>query len=228
MITMKKLSLYILSWTAILSCLVSLSSCDSSIKETHRGTPMLCPDDPKPEYVEDAQTFNLELTSDSCEGAKVTFYLLDGDSVLMKNETGLFTGIVPLDEGYNVYLTAEWKDTTIITPTKRVFGFIVPREPVEPMAKVELQRLINAKDKSIKLSENEHLAQAVAVKTLESQYPVTTLFEAVERLEQGMWASVEVKDVAYDDNHLITEITLKPKEVVLDPEIYEDEEEYYE
>ena len=214
---------------ATLVCgLALLTSCVSTTKETQRGTPTLLPESPEAVYVEASQTFDLDLSADSCEGAKVTFYLLDGETVVMQNETGHFTGIAPLEEGYNVYLSAEWEDTTIVTPTKHVFGFVIPREPVEPMTKEEFQALIKAKDSSIKRGDNEHLAQAVMVTTLESKYPVTTLLEAIEKLEQGLWTTVEVTKVEYDENNLITSVTLKPSEKVIKEEDYEDEEEYYE
>ena len=96
------------------------------------------------------------------------------------------------------------------------------------MAKEELQKLINEKDKSFKIGSNEHLTQGVIVKTIECQKPVTTLLEVIERLEQGVWTSVEVKEVFYDENNLVSEVTLKPTEKVIAEEDYEDEEEYYE
>jgi len=213
---------HILYLILLVGTLLGLSACTDEKKKFERPSELVLMHE-EPVYNEVTQTFSLTLLSDSTEGAKLTYYLLDGDSILMQNETGVFNGIAPLDEGYNIRLQAEWTDTTLFA-FDHIFGFILPREPVEPMSKDELQHLINAKDKSIKVCDNEHLSQGVSVKTIESQYPVTTLLETIERIEQGIWTSVEVKEVSYDENNLITDITLKPKEVIPDPE---EEEEYY-
>ena len=211
---------------AIVCGLAALCSCGSEHKESLRGIPVLNHEDPV--YDEASQSFSLTLTADSTDGAKVMFFLLDGEKIIMKNETGQFSGIAPLDEGYNVYLSAEWEDTTIVTSLEHIFGFVLPHEPIEAMSKEDLQQLINAKDKGIKLGENEHLAQAVMVTTIDSQNAVSTLLEAIEKLEQGVWTSVQVTKVEYDENNLITDVTLKPTEKEIKEEDYEEEVEYIE
>lgn len=204
--------------------LMGLSSCNFPPSIKPSPNPLLIVEDTI--FDEATQTFNIILSSDSTDGATLTFSLLDGDSLLMQNETGQFVGIAPLNDGYYIQLKAKWKDTTIIR--KDHIWLPIPRKPVEPMAKEELQKLINEKDKSFKIGSNEHLTQGVIVKTIECQKPVTTLLEVIERLEQGVWTSVEVKEVFYDENNLVSEVTLKPTEKVIAEEDYEDEEEYYE
>ena len=198
---MKKISSNILCLMAIVCGLAALCSCGSEHKESLRGIPVLNHEDPV--YDEASQSFSLTLTADSTDGAKVMFFLLDGEKIIMKNETGQFSGIAPLDEGYNVYLSAEWEDTTIVTSLEHIFGFVLPHEPIEAMSKEDLQQFINAKDKGIKLGE-------------------------IEKLEQGVWTSVQVTKVEYDENNLITDVTLKPTEKEIKEEDYEEEVEYIE
>lgn len=220
---MKKISSYLFILTAIICCQFSVTSCKEAIRH---GQPTIHFDEPV--FDEVSQTFSITLSADSVTDARVTFFLLDGEEILMQNETGEFSEIAPLDEGYNVQLSAEWPDTTIVTLPEHVFGFIIPKAPVTPMSKEELEQLINAKDVTIKRGENEYLAQAVSVKIVGNQSAVATLFEAIEKLEQRLWTSAKISDVTYDENNLIIEVTLKPTEKVINEDDYEDEEEYYE
>ena len=72
-----------------------------------------------------------------CE-ENLLWFILDGDSLLMQNEEGVFTGFAPLEDGYNVQLRVEWNDTTITTPMQHILGFVIPREPVEKMLALEV------------------------------------------------------------------------------------------
>ena len=176
-------------------------------------------------FNEESKTFTLTLHADSTADAKVTFFLLDGDSLLMQNEEGVFTGIAPLEDGYNVQLRVEWNDTTITTPMQHIFGFVIPREPVEKMPAEELQKLILALDKSLSTGKNEHLAQGVVIKVIESKVPASTFQEIMMNLKGHTWTSVKVTDVTYDDNNLITSVTIKPEgEIIIEDE--EDEVNY--
>jgi len=173
---------------------------------TPRGTPLLIKDTLV--YDEVAQSFTLQLHADSVADAKLTFRLYDGDSLIMENSDGLFQGVSPMEEGYYVELQAEWNDTTIVTPQLHVSNFVVPREPVEQLSADELQQLIN--QKKVRLSDNPHFAQDVKVSVVESQYSLTSLAEVIQYIELGVWKSVEVKDVTYDENNIITSFVLKP------------------
>ena len=65
-----------------------------------------------PEIDSTSHTFKFTLMSDSTEGAEVFFELIDCDSVIMegKGTTVSFTGINPLDEGYDVTMRVKWPD----------------------------------------------------------------------------------------------------------------------
>ena len=189
-----------------------------------RGEPVLICEEPV--YDEDSQTFSLTLVSDSTGGAKVTYQLVDGDIILMQGTDGFFSGIAPLDDGYDVVMTVEWEDTTIVR-TSHVQGFIAPRPPVEKMTEKELEQLINAKDASLKRGTNEHLALSPKLKVTDSkQDPKPKMLREVIRLiEYEDWASVVVTSVEYDEKNLITSITLHPVGEKI-PSV--DEEEEYE
>lgn len=204
----------VVALTLFVNCKPSSASGDGG---NDRGKPVLYAD--TPEYDENTKSFSLTLHADSIADAEVTYYLLDGDSLLMQNNDGHFTGIAPLEEGYNVKAAVAWNDTTYVTPIIHVVGFVVPREPVEKLSVEEVTRLINQKDKE---TMEKHLAQGITLTVVESERKPALLNEVYLYLDSKIWKSVEVKDVKCDDNNLITSITLKPigeqKEAVADQE----------
>lgn len=189
----------------LLGCRGKTSTNEQSSK---RGEPVIiCK---TPVYDEASQTFTLIVTSDSIAGANVTYFLLEGDSVIMRNDDGLFSGISPCEEGYNVMLEAQWDDTTLVR-TIRIMDFVVPRKAVEKMTNEQLQNLINSCDQSIKRGTNEHLTQGVKLTIRDSKsVPPRMLPGVVTLIENGIWKSIEIVSIEYDDNNLITAITLKP------------------
>lgn len=174
---------------------------------TKRGEPVLVKD--TVEYDKESGTFRLEVHADSTAGAKVIFQLIDGDSILMESTDGRFSGIEPFEEGYNVQARVEWEDTTIVTPMLHLSGFVY-REPVEKMPVEELQKLINQRDKSFSVGTNKHVMQGFTLRVTDSQYKVESISDVFMMLKGGIWKSVTVADVTYDDNNLITAIVLKP------------------
>ena len=187
-----------------------------------RGEPVLSNDIPV--YDKTTQTFSLTVHADSIGDATVSYALLDGDSVIMKSEDGQFSGITPFEEGYNVRLSAQWEDTTI-ERTIHVMDFIVPRDPVEKMTEDELELLINACDKSLRRSKNDHLAQGVKLVVEGTKLsPPQILPDVITYIENGVWQKVDVIKVEYDDNNLINSITLKPIGEVVDVDEDEDME----
>lgn len=194
------------SATLVLGCKQSPST-EVSNDGNSRGEPTLVCD--APVFDETSQTFSLTIHADSTAGAEVTYCLLDGDSILMACSDGLFTGIAPLEEGYNVLARAVWTDTTITTPKTHVVGFIIPREPIEKLETTELQRLINNKDaETIK----NHLSQSIKLITVSGKRKPELLNDVFTFLGMGVWENVAVTDVTYDENNYITTITLKPTE----------------
>ena len=172
-----------------------------------RGVPTIVCDTPV--FDEKSQTFSLTIHADSTARAEVTYFLLDGDSILMQCNNGYFSDTAPLEEGYNVQARAVWTDTTIITPKTHVVGFIIPREPIEKLAAAELQRLINAKNaETIK----NYRSQSIKLSTVGGKRKPELLNDVFTFLGMGVWESVTVTDVTYDENNFITSITLKPTE----------------
>lgn len=206
--------IYFLSITVLTVCTIGIAlSCKQtpvasiSNSATGRGEPTLVTE--KLEFDEANQTFTLTLRADSTDGATVTYYLLDGDSLLMQNSNGLFKGIAPLEEGYNVQARIEWEDTTIVTPTIHVLGFIIPREPVEKLSADALQRLLNANEKT---EIEAYLAQDMKLTVVDSQMKPSLLHDVFLYLENNVWESVTVTQINYDDYNYITAITIKPVE----------------
>ena len=190
-----------------------------------RGEPVLKWD--KPVYDEKTKTYSLTLYADSTSEAEVTYFLLDGDSVIMQNKEGLFTGITPFDEGYNVQATVVWSDTTITTPLAHVLDFAEQQERVEKMSAEELQQLIAACDASLKQGKNPHLAQGVklVVNGCHGQ-PPSMLPDVIILIENELWKSVSVTSLDYDENNRITSIALKPvgEQVAVEADDEEDED----
>lgn len=175
---------------------------------TQRGEPIINCE--KPIFDESLQTFTLKVSTDSTAGADVIYALLDGDSVIMKSENGVFSGILPLEEGYNVMAEVHWDDTTVVR-TVHIVDFVVQPKTVERMTSEQLQKLINNCDLSIKRSTNEHLTQGVKLTVRDSKsVPPQMLPDVITFIENGVWKSVEIINTEYDDNNLINAITLKP------------------
>jgi hypothetical protein len=181
------------------------SSADSETDSTRRGEPQLSAD--RPEYDKDSKTFSLTLHTDSIADADVTYYLLDGDSILMKTDDGCFKGIIPLEEGYNVKAKVEWNDTTIMTAVTHVTGFVIPREFVDKLSKEDLKRLFDAKDKT---SIETYLSQGIKLIVKDSKMKPTLINEVLLYLDNRVWKSVEVIAIEYDEYNYITSLTLKP------------------
>ena len=172
-----------------------------------RGVPTLVCE--VPVFDEASQTFSLTIHADSVAGAEVTYFLLDGDNILMQSDDGIFSSIAPLEEGYNVQARAAWPDTTITTPKTHVVGFVIPRSPIEKLTAAELQKLINAKDaEAIK----GYLSQSIKLSTVGGTRKPDLLNDVYTFLGMGVWETVTVTDVTYDENNYITSITLKPTE----------------
>lgn len=189
----------------ILGCKQSSAPTDTS---SSRGEPTLVCDTVI--YNEAEKSFTLMLHADSTADAKVTYFLLDGEKTIMQSNDGQFSGIAPLDDGYNVVMQVEWPDTTITTPKVHIFGFVIPKEPVEKMPKEDLQKLINANDKGLIRGEDPHLAQGMKLTIKDSKRNAQSLQDVKTYLVNDVWKSVIVTDVTYDDNNLITTIVLKP------------------
>ena len=173
---------------------------------TPRGTPLLTKDTLV--YDEASQTFTLQLHADSVADAKLSFRVYDGDSLIMENADGLFHGIKPMDEGYFAELKAEWSDTTIVTPQLHLSNFVVPREPVDKLGREELEQLVN--QRKVRLGDDAHFVQDVRISVVESQYFPSSLAEVSQYIDLGVWQSVQVIDITYDANNLITSFVLKP------------------
>lgn len=163
----------------------------------------------EPIFDEATQTFSLTTYADSTEDATVTYELLDGDQTIMQNQTGQFTGIAPLDDGYFISVRAEWSDTVITAPVMHVNGFVY-KERVEQMPKSELESLINAKDREIQNNENPHLIQGLKVKVTNATLEASTLHEVIQYINNGFWPSIKVLDVSYNEENRITSVTLQP------------------
>ena len=185
------------------SCKQSASGSETEAGE--RGEPLLIAD--RPNYDKQSKTFSLTIHADSTAGADVTFYLLDGDSILMESSDGFFEGIAPLEEGYNAKAKIVWSDTIIITSVLHVFGFSIPRESVEKLSKESLKKLFDAKDKA---SIENYLAQGFKLKVEKSKMKPEMINEVLQYLEIHIWKSVEITAIEYDDYNYITTLTLKP------------------
>lgn len=183
-----------------------LSACGNFTRE--HGTPTLCCE--APVYDDVTQTFSLIVMSDSTSGASLTFALIKGDSVIMESNDGQFCGIPVFEEGYRVRMEAKWKDTTVVR-TAHVTNFVVPCDSVEKMSAAELEQLINSCDRSIRRASNKHLIQGVRLVVNDCRMVTPQMLpDVITFIENEVWQSVEVIDLKYDDNNLITSVTLRP------------------
>lgn len=177
-----------------------------------------------PLYDEGTGTFSLEVSADSVEGASLMYSLILGDSVMARNEEGRFSGINPFEEGYDIKLEAQWPDT-LIERMCHVMDFVVPTAPVEKISTSDLAALINAKDESLRTGSNEHIAQGVTLNVTGSRMQPQMLPDVLVLIENGVWKSVEVIKLDYNDKNLVTDITLRP--VGEKADVIDDEDEDY-
>lgn len=187
------------------------SSCkgkeSGDVDSGERGDPVLTHENPV--YDESTGTFSLVLNADSVGGASLIYYIIDGDSVIMKNDNGKFSGIQPLEDGYDVMLEVNWEDTVILRRF-HILDFVVPVAPIEKISAEDLARLINSKDKSKRESIESYLSQGVGFIVVDSKMQPQMLSDAVTLIDTGLWKAVEVVKLQYNDKNLITEITLRP------------------
>lgn len=203
---MKNLRIPFLLIASVAFVLFSCNKANPGNEGSDRGNPLIVVDTLI--YDAESQTFSLQLHTDSIADAEVKYFLFDGDSLLQESTDGLFNGILPLEEGYNVQAQVVWSDTTIVTPVTHLVNFIVPREPVEKISPKDLQALINAQDRSLRFGDNEHLIQGVDVRMDDGQE--LSLQDVFTYLSNKVWLSVQVTDLTYDENNLVTAIVLKP------------------
>lgn len=197
----------------VVGALFTMQGCKDQAKKNsesvQRGNPELRCDKPVEDKVN--HTFTLALSADSTADASVVFYLIDcGDTLMMESgQSVTFSGIAPLDDGYDVAMRVEWPDT-VVMKNRHVTGFILTPEPVDSLSAKELQELINAQDKSIKCGSNEHLSQSVKIIVNDALRTPKKLSEVIDCISFKEWKSVIVTDVGYDENNLIISVTLKP------------------
>lgn len=195
-----------------------LQGCSSSPEKANkRCEPLLVADEPQ--YDESTNTFSLTVRVDSTEDADITYYLYDGDSLLMENSDGYFSAIAPLEEGYNVQAKVVWSDTTVVIPAVKVMGFIILKK-IEKLPEKELQNLINKMDSN---ALEAHMAQQVKLTVLDSKIKPSLIHAVLLQIKNKVWDSVTVTEVEYNDNNYIVAITLKPVEHIVP--VSEDDEE---
>lgn len=205
---MKRIFLFLLIIPLFLQC---TDKKDVPTSARQRGEPVVNWERP----VEDSitHTFSLALSTDSVDGANVSYQLMDNGEVLMTMDgTSVeFAGIEPLDDGYDVLMRAEWPNDTIITRTVHVTGFVLAPPPFEPLTANALQQLINAKDVSIKRGTDERISQAVTLTITDATEKPAMLREVIKFIDNGLWQSVIVTNVELDpETRQVVSISLKP------------------
>lgn len=221
---MKNIRIPFLLIVSVVFVLLSCNKANSVNEGNDRGNPLIVVDTLI--YDTESQTFSLQLHTDSIADAEVKYFLFDGDSLLQESTDGRFNGILPLEEGYNVQAQVVWSDTTIVTPVTHLVNFIVPREPVEKISQKDLQTLINAQDRSLRFGDNEHLIQEVDVKMSDGQD--ISFQDVFLYLDNKVWLSVQVTDITYDENNLVTTIVLKPTLAPVSKEEVDDDFDWFE
>ena len=163
-----------------------------------------------PVYDDSTNTFSITVVADSIDGAILNFYLTEGGKIVQESQDGNFSGIDPFEDGYDVILKAQWKDT-LLERIIHVVDFIVPDEPLDKMTADELEQLINNRDRDSRQTIYNHLTQGVKliVKESNNQSP-QILSDVFTLLVNDVWQAVEVVGVEYNNFNLISCITLKP------------------
>lgn len=213
---------FVLTISMVIGLLMTMVGCNGnehSDGTDQRGNPSIVVDSLV--YDADSKTFSLSVHADSAAEAEITYYFFDGDSLLQTNTEGVFRGITPLMEGYDVQAQVVWKDTTVMTPLTHISNFIVPSKPVEKITKQALQTLINTQDKSLRLAENEQLSQSVHITTQDGD--IVTMQDIFLYLNNKVWSSVEVVTINYNENNQVTDITIRPTVVKVKADPADDE-----
>ena len=163
-----------------------------------------------PVYDATTNTFSLEITADSVDGAEISYSLTADGILIEKNRKGRFDRIPPFDEGYDVIMEAQWKDTTIFRSV-RILGFVAPQEQIDKMTVEELEALINKGDACLRRGTHPQLVQGVKLAVVESKMSSPQMLsDVVTFIENGVWKAVEVVNLDYNKDNQIVKITLKP------------------
>lgn len=137
----------------------------------------------------------------------------DSKKIIARSEDGKFKGIPPSEaEGgqYDLVILDD-RDSMLCEPTP-VSGFIKRENITQKMSKEQLQELINNGDESLMGDgENNYLAPSLSLicKGLPSdaQKP-ESLYDVVERLQNGLWSSVTILRVDYDKDDRISTVEI--------------------
>jgi hypothetical protein len=163
-----------------------------------------------PLYDDISNTFSISVMADSTDGASLTFYLKERGNVIQENHDGKFSGIKPLDEGYDVEVNIQWQDTAIVSSI-HVVDFVVPDEPVDKMSADEMEKLINAHDRSSRQIIYSHITQGLKIVVTDSNVPKPQILSDVfTLLVNEVWQSVKVEELEFNPFNLISSITLRP------------------
>lgn len=173
----------------------------------------------EPIYDDKKERYSVELIAKNVpRGMEISYVRMDhfgNHDVLQTSTDGKFTDIPYCEDDGHCYDFAimDVKADTLLCAAVPKPGFIRVVVVKEKMTKEELQRLIDKRDQSlIGAGENDFLAPDVKLKFKGLPEDAVNIPENLssvfEKIDFGIWASVTVDNLKWDDKNRISEITL--------------------
>ncbi|MCF0126498.1 MAG: hypothetical protein HUJ68_12245 [Clostridia bacterium] len=165
-------------------------------------------------FINDGYNIKVSLTNPPTK--EYHFQVLEafGDKVIATNNNGIFRKLPPSDsEGGSYRIVAKLNKNDSIIAIANVSGFIRQVNVTSKMSLEKLKELIDKKDKSlVGIGENEFLSPEYKLilngLSDNSTNKPTLLAEVFEKLDMGIWESVSVSQIGYDEMNRINSITM--------------------
>lgn len=169
--------------------------------------------DIRPIFDKDSEKYSFEVVWQSAPKNSNVIYVLtelfSDDVVIQTSEDGRFTEIQPSKDkdagyGYRLYVK-DRTSSTEICESREIFGFI-PQKKVDKISSEQLKEMILS-GTDFTSGGDEHISPNMVVISPDDPY-VQTLTQAQQAIRDGLYTSINVSNIEYDDMNKISKVTI--------------------
>ena len=172
----------------------------------------------QPVYNAKTKTYSLPVKVESApEGAVLSLELYaypDTTTLVLSSSTlpDTILNLAPAESGiYRVVVNAKVGDRSAKSGVRDVEGFVKVAAQVQKMSAGELQKQLNSKSRRISSDPRISRSALIHCSGLQGDDPAPqVLSDVITKLTMEIWSSVTVTSVSYNDNGIITAISLVP------------------
>lgn len=156
-------------------------------------------------------------------GSTVSFEMLMPfeDKIVAKSDDGKFTGIEPSPDNdgggsYRIRAVAKKDGKTVATAMRDCTGFIKQRAVSKKLTVAQVQKLVEKRDNSLLgVGENDYFAPNYKMTFTgldRDDENLAVMQDVFDHIDLGMWKSVTVTGLKYDEMNRVCEIQLRVKQ----------------